>query len=255
MATKAQMNYFLSLMIPIAQRQAKKHDMKIFPSVCIAQACHESGWGTSKKMMEANAVFGIKVGGSAAKFGTAWKGAAYKTGTTEYYDGKNPTKIVDYFRKYDSLEDATEDYMDMLCKASRYKKALNQKTPQKCIEGIVSGGYATGPNYVNAIMKIIDIYGLTEYDNVNQTSQTSQTSDCPYPYPAITLKLTMQGIEVKWLQWQLNRHGSDLVVDGIFGNKTLESVKNFQSGHKDANGNPLVVDGIVGKLTKAELKR
>lgn len=249
MASKAQMNFFLSVMIPIAERQAKKHDMKIFPSVCIAQACHESGWGTSKKMMEANAVFGIKVGGSAARFGSAWKGAAYKTGTTEYYDGKNPTKIVDYFRKYDSLEDATEDYMDMLCRASRYKKALNQKTPQKCIEGIVAGGYATGPNYAKAIMKIIDVYGLAQYDNISQAPEQSvQTSECPYEYPAITIRYSMQGKEVKWLQWQLNRQGAKLVVDGIFGRKTLEAVKQFQTK------NGLVVDGIVGKLTKAALK-
>lgn len=256
MATsKAQMNYFLSVITPIAQRQAKKHDMKIFTSVCIAQACHESGWGTSKKMTDANAVFGIKVGNSAYHFGTAWKGAAYKTGTTEYYDKakKKATKIVDWFRAYDSLEDATEDYFDMLCHCQRYKPALNRKTPKECIEAIVAGGYATGPDYVKYIMKIIDTYGLARYDNpdqaAEQTEQPSQTSECPYEYPAITIRYSMQGKEVKWLQWQLNRHGSDLVVDGIFGNKTLESVKSFQGAHG------LVVDGIVGPLTKAELKR
>ena len=64
----------------------------------------------------------------------------------------------------------------------------------------------------------------------------------------------MQGNEVKWLQWQLNRHGANLDVDGIFGKDTRDAVKDFQRGHKDADGNPLVVDGIVGKLTKAALK-
>ena len=53
---------------------------------------------------------------SAYHFGNAWNGKAYKTGTTEYYDGKNPTKITDWFRAYDNIEDATEDYFDMLCK-------------------------------------------------------------------------------------------------------------------------------------------
>jgi peptidoglycan hydrolase-like protein with peptidoglycan-binding domain len=71
---------------------------------------------------------------------------------------------------------------------------------------------------------------------------------CPYEYPAITIKYTMQGSEVKWLQWMLNRQGYNLQIDGIFGPKTLETVKDFQKKHD------LVVDGLVGKKTKAALK-
>lgn len=164
MATKTQQINFLNEMIPIARRQAQKHGNKIYPSVCLAQACHESAWGTSAKMRNANAVFGFKVGKSAYKFGTAWKGKAYKTGTTEYYNG-NATKIVDWFRAYDSLEDSTEDYFDLLCTASRYKGALNQNSPKKCIEGIVKGGYATGLEYASHIMAIINgSHNLTRFD-------------------------------------------------------------------------------------------
>lgn len=166
MATKAQVNDFLNMIIPIAIRQAKKHDNKIFASVCIAQACHESGYGTSAKMVKAKALFGIKVGKSAWHFGTAWKGASYNTKTKEYYNGSStPTVIQDNFRAYDSIEDATEDYFDMLCHCQRYKPALNQPTPEKCIRAIVNGGYATGPSYADHIMKVINTYELTKYDN------------------------------------------------------------------------------------------
>lgn len=165
MASKSQANAFLAMMVPIAQRQAKKHDNKIFASVCIAQAIHESGWGTSPKMKNANAVFGIKVGNSAYKFGTAWKGDSYNTKTKEYYNGSlTPTVITDIFRAYSSVEDATEDYFDMLCHCKRYKGALNQPTPEACIRGIIAGGYATGPSYVNAIINLIKQYNLTQYD-------------------------------------------------------------------------------------------
>lgn len=164
MATKKQINDFLAMIVPIAQRQAKKHDNKIFASVCIAQACQESGFGTSKKMNEAKALFGIKVGKSAWHFGTAWKGKAYYTGTHEYYDGKK-TFINDWFREYDSIEDATEDYFDMLCHCQRYKPSLNCPTPEDCIRAIVKGGYATGLQYAEHVISIINTYNLKQYDN------------------------------------------------------------------------------------------
>lgn len=164
MATKAQQAAFVSMIAPIAQEQAKRHDNKIFPSVCIAQAIHESGWGTAAKMVKANALFGVKVG-SGVKFGTAWKGKGYKTGTTEYYDGKTATRITDYFRAYDTVADSVEDYMDMLCTAKRYQKALNRSNPSECINGIVAGGYATGPAYAQSIISLIKKYNLSWYDS------------------------------------------------------------------------------------------
>ena len=224
------------MMVPIAQRQAKKHGGKLYASVCIAQAIHESGWGTSTKMIKANALFGIKVGKSAYKFGTAWKGAAYKTGTTEYYDGKTATKITDWFRAYNSVEDATEDYMDLLCTAKRYKAALNRATPRQSIEAIKNGRYATGPEYVTHIMSYINTLGLTKYDNWN-TAFTPITDHS-------TVKKGSRGENVKELQTLLKNKGYDPgTIDGIFGNKTRDAVMRFQNDHN------LKVDGIVGIVT------
>jgi len=174
-ATKAQQQAFLNMIVPIAQRQAKKHNNQIYASVCIGQACQESGWGTSAKMVNANALFGVKVGSAAYKFGTAWKGAAYKTGTTEYYDGVNPSHIVDFFRKYDTVEDSVEDYMDMLCSCKRYKPACNAASPAECIKAIAAGGYATGPQYAQHVLNIINTHNLTQYDTGTYTP-TTQTS-------------------------------------------------------------------------------
>lgn len=242
MATSAQVSAFIKMIAPIAQYQARKHSNKLYASICIAQACHESGYGTSPKMIKANAVYGIKVGKSAYKFGTAWKGKAYKTGTTEYYDGKNPTKIVDFFRAYDSISDSTEDYMDMLCTCSRYKYSLNQPTPQKSIEGIIKGGYATGPSYAEPIMQIVRKYDLTQFDD------NPNVSSNPYPIPTMNLKRGSKGSGVKWLQYELNKiYGINLVVDGKFGYNTETSVMKFQKEHN------LTVDGIVGKNTRSAI--
>lgn len=242
MASKKQQAEFLSRIVPLCQKQAKLHGNKLFVSVTIAQAIHESGWGTSKKMVAANALFGVKVGKAAYHFGKAWKGAAYKTGTTEYYDGKTATKIVDYFRQYDTVEDSICDYMDMLCHCNRYKKALNCSTPKESIQMIVAGGYATGPAYVSAIMKLINTYNLTQYD----TDKIVKV--CPYPETSKILKRGSRGIEVKYLQWLLTNKGYTITIDGSFGPSTENTVKKYQDIHY------LIPDGIVGPKTWNALK-
>ena len=57
------------------------------------------------------------------------------------------------------------------------------------------------------------------------------------------LKKCSKGDSVKLLQELLNKHGFNLTVDGDFGNKTEEAVKQFQ---RRLN---LTVDGIVGSKT------
>lgn len=170
---------FISKMAPIAREQAKKHDWKIYPSVCIAQAAKESGWGTTSKMVKANALYGIKVGKSAYHFGKAWKDKAYKTGTTEIYNG-NAQQIQDWFRAYDNVSDATEDYFDMLCTASRYKKAINAADYKACIRAIAPS-YATAESlnhsYSNSVISIIEKYNLTKYDAKDDAPKENKSID------------------------------------------------------------------------------
>lgn len=241
-ASKSQINNFLNRIVPIAIEQAQKHNGQLYPSVTIAQAAHESGWGTSAKMVKANALYGVKVGNSAWKFGTAWKGKAYKTGTTEYYDGKNATKIVDYFRAYDNITDATEDYMDMLCHCQRYKKALNRSSPKESIEAIVAGGYATGPDYAKHIMDTIRSHNLTQYDTGDYTAGN------PYSLKSRIIKYGDKGESVKWLQFALNEHGANLQIDGVYGKQTKLSLLLFQKDHG------LTQDAICGPKTIAALQ-
>jgi len=148
-----------------------KKGKKILPSVCIAQGCCESGYFTSQKMINANAVFGIKVGKSKFHFGKAWKDKAYSTKTKECYDGKTYTAITDMFRAYDTIQESVEDYYDLLCNASRYKKAVGETDPKKAIASIKAGGYATDPEYVSTIMSIINSNNLTQYDIVENVEK------------------------------------------------------------------------------------
>lgn len=63
------------------------------------------------------------------------------------------------------------------------------------------------------------------------------------PMTKPTLKKGDRGDEVKTLQEALNTNGYQLTVDGAFGGKTENAVKDFQNKHK------LTADGIVGPKT------
>lgn len=241
MATKTQVNNFIAKIAPIAVAICNKKTKKVLPSVCIAQACCESAYGTSLKMINANAVFGIKVGKSKVHFGTAWKDKAYSTTTKECYDGKNYTNITDMFRAYDSIQDAVEDYYDMLGSCSRYAGCIGVTDPEKCITAIKNGGYATDPKYVSTITSIIKSNNLTQYDTCMTGGAVKAAEQLP------TLRKGNRGPSVLKLQEALKERGYSIRADGIIGDKTLEAVKAFQAD------NGLVVDGVVGAKTWGKL--
>lgn len=236
MATKKQVDDFIEVVAPIAQKLCRERGKWILPSVTIAQAACESAWGTNKAMAQANGLFGFKVG-SGVKYGTAWKGKSYNTATKEYY-GEYVT-IRDNFRAYDTVDEAVEDYMDLLCSISRYRGAVNQTNAKACITAIKNGGYATSPTYIGTIMSIINKCNLTQYD-----SAITGTA----PELSRLLKSGCRGTDVTCLQQQLEAKGYSCGdADGIFGAKTLRAVKRFQADYG------LKVDGIVGAKTWKKL--
>lgn len=152
---------FIKTLSVLAMEEYKKRKEAgqkwILPSVCIAQAAFETGWGTSAIMTKANAYFGIKAG-------TDWRGKVYSTKTKECYDGVNYTTITDLFRAYDSPADSVEDYFNLITGLGRYALACNQTDAKTCIQAIKDGDYATSPAYVDNVMSIIAQYDLTQYD-------------------------------------------------------------------------------------------
>lgn len=149
----------------IAENEYRKNPL--FSSVVIAQACLETGYGESSLMLKANAIFGIK----ASK---TWKGKVYNAKTKECYDGVNYVTINDCFRAYDSLADSISDYFDLICKNSRYRKALNSSSPEECIKAIKEGGYATDPKYVDSILKIIQSNKLEQFDKKEKETKKEE---------------------------------------------------------------------------------
>lgn len=167
MATNEQVVAFFKLIGPLAVAECNRRIASgqpfILPSVCIAQASLETGYGTAGIMTRANAFFGIKAGGS-------WTGKVYTANTKEVKDGVEYNTVAN-FRAYDSLAESLADYYSLMTGASRYSKALSSGsdrsqwlTARQTLTALWQGGYATDELYVQKNMNIIEPRNLTDWD-------------------------------------------------------------------------------------------
>lgn len=256
MASKKQVNKFIKQIAPIAIATCNQREKKVLPSVCIAQACCESSYGTNEKMRNANALFGIKVGRSKWHFGKCWKDKAYSTKTKECYDGKTYKKITDMFRAYDTVEDAVGDYYDMLGTCTRYAKCIGVIDARQCITAIRQGGYATSPTYINTVMNIINKYNLAQYDACMKDKPITIDYN-PFTEPTEAITKGNKGEGAKWVQWYLWKFGlltkngqADVTqIDGIIGSKSENAISIAQSRLG------LPATGIVTKVDREVFKK
>jgi peptidoglycan hydrolase-like protein with peptidoglycan-binding domain len=115
---------------------------------------------------------------------------------------------------------------------------------------------AKGINYGTVISNINSQawkYGLT-FSWINYDIKTPVASDKitykginPYPIPTCTIRKGSRGDGAKWVQWELVEAGFDLVIDGDFGTKSVEALRNFQLSAK------LTIDGACGPATRKAL--
>ncbi|MEW8956645.1 glucosaminidase domain-containing protein, partial [Clostridium sp.] len=84
----------------------------ILPSITIAQAILETGWGKSNLTTKANNYFGIKAD-------KGWKGKKVTMDTTEFHN----KEIKDEFRYYEEKTDSFIDHGSFLKNNERYTKA------------------------------------------------------------------------------------------------------------------------------------
>ena len=74
----------------------------------------------------------------------------------------------------------------------------------------------------------------------------------PYKEPTKAVRFNTKGNDARWLQYELNRRGAKLIVDGIIGEKSINKLIEFQK--KAFPNDPSEWDGICGEKTKKALK-
>ena len=127
-------------------------DHKIPASITLAQGILESGNGNSELSRKSNNHFGIKCHKS-------W------TGKRTYHDDDAKGEC---FRVYDSPADSYRDHSLFLVNGQRYAFLFDLKiTDYKgWAKGLKQAGYATLPTYANVLIKLIETYDLTQYDEL-----------------------------------------------------------------------------------------
>lgn len=145
------------------------HQFGIPASITLAQGLLESNAGRSRLATVANNHFGIKVGGS-------WTGP---------YVIQSDDRPNDRFRKYKSARESYTDHSRFL-QQKRYQGLyrLGRTDYKGWARGLKAAGYATNPAYAEALIRIIEMYSLHQFDTgkgqrtkVQQSTESSQPTD------------------------------------------------------------------------------
>lgn len=147
--TFASQDEFVATMLPLAKDAAAR--IGVDPSVLVAQAALETGWGKSIMRSQdgsnSHNLFGIKAQGG-------WQGAEARATTSEFRDGQMVKETAD-FRSYDSYADSFHDLVNVLQNNNRYQGVLKAAdNPVQFVKELQKAGYATDPDYASKISQI-----------------------------------------------------------------------------------------------------
>lgn len=170
----------------------------ILPSVVIAQACLQNGYGIASDAIELTKrsnLIGQKADliNSTWQDQTVWNGEKFSKRTPEVYNGV-PTTITDWFRVFPNYAYSILDYELFLTHVKKtatqykYREVVGMTDPEKVITTIRNNGYATGVTYITNNMRIIKENDLTRFDKVAfklvQEGGDSVIPVVPTPSPA-----------------------------------------------------------------------
>ena len=157
------MNKFIESVAAVAVKDWTERKIML-PSVVIAQAILESGWGKSELAVNANALFGIKK--------HDWTGTVYvKVATEQRADGSYYQIENTEWRAYNSWEESILDHNNYIATRElptgglRYEAIVGNTDVEAVCKLLKECGYATSLTYPDKLLNIINTYSLTKYDN------------------------------------------------------------------------------------------
>ena len=135
---------------------------QVLPSVTVAQAILESGWGRSYLSTSAHNLFGIK---------GSYNGHSVNMRTREVYGGHS-VYINDNFRAYTNNSESVEDHGNFLYSNRCYHNLLGDTNYVSVANKLRQDGYATDPSYARSLIKLVQTYNLNQLDSVAFSGRT-----------------------------------------------------------------------------------
>jgi flagellum-specific peptidoglycan hydrolase FlgJ len=124
-----------------AKEMGFKHP-EVIAKLGASQAAIETGFGKSAPN---NNYYGIK-------------GAGSQQTTQEYIPGKGMVTIKDSFRGYENPNASDSDYLRLM-QNPRYRAVAESQDPYRAAQAVKEAGYATAPNYTEALSSILASMG------------------------------------------------------------------------------------------------
>ena len=178
---------FVEKIGPLAAQDMKTSG--VLASITTAQACLESGYGSTELAVNANNLFGMKCSLSGNTWDSVWDGVSkYTKKTNEQKPDGTVYTITADFRKYPDILTSIKDhscYLNGAMKGSkmRYEGLAGEKDYRKAAELIKAGGYATDIAYVDKLCSLIERWNLTKYDKEDTGMSNSSLVNCTVKSP------------------------------------------------------------------------
>mgnify|MGYP003592468528 CR=1 FL=1 len=141
---------FIAWLMPVAAEVCAEYDLP--PSVCVAQAAIESGWG--RYTSGAYNFFGRKYGGS---------GSWVEMVTEEFLDDQW-VEVMARFQSYESLEEAVRDWCVLMTEEPVYGRCLYWRRNPAAFVASMAPIYATDPDYQSKVWSTIVANGMVNIE-------------------------------------------------------------------------------------------
>ena len=159
------------------------NEYKVLPSITVAQAIVESGWGRSALSTQAHNLFGIK---------GSYNGNSVVMRTREVYGGRS-VYVNANFRSYANNSESVTDHGRFLNVNSRYRNLLGDTNYASVANKLRQDGYATDPSYASTLIRFVQTYNLNQLDAVALSGKVvtnKQTESAQTPETNVTVSNT-----------------------------------------------------------------
>ena len=172
-------------------KYAPQFNIKVYSPI-IAQACLESGFGTSYKAQFHN-YFGLKYRPNRV---TCNNGYFKDGGSEQRTDGSYIPISTDWY-SFENMEKGVLGYFQFI-NTTNYASVKNISDPYQYLVNIRAAGYATSLDYVKNVWKTLQDNGLTRYDDITEKAKFKVAVDAGHGSNTAG-KRTPDGFREHWI--------------------------------------------------------